>query len=254
MPLSCAAGRVLIVIPAFNEEQCLPGTLQELRRRLPDADVVVVDDGSADATASVAHDAGVPVLQLPFNLGVGGAMRAGFLHAHRNGFDVVIQLDADGQHDPSQVPELIRILVEQPADVVVGARFDGDGDYAARGPRRWAMFVLAKVVSRRTGVRLTDVTSGFRVAGPRAVALFAQQYPADYLGDTVESLLLAHAAGLRLCQQPVHMRSRNGGLPSTPPLRSTLYLLRALLVLVVFLARGRRLRRSAAVRAAHESR
>ena len=239
MPLTCAAGRVLIVVPAFDEEQCLPGTLAELHRCLPGADVVVVDDGSTDATAEVARAAGVPVLRLPFNLGVGGAMRAGFLHAHRNGFAAVIQLDADGQHDPAHVPTLLRTLDERGVDVVVGARFDGEGDYAARGPRRWAMYLLARVVSRRTGVRLTDVTSGFRVAGPRAVALFAQRYPADYLGDTVESLLLAHAAGLRLCQQPVRMRSRSGGLPSTPPLRSTLYLLRALLVLVVFLARGR---------------
>ena len=240
MPLTCSAGRVLIVVPAFDEEQCLPGTLAELRRCLPEADVVVVDDGSADATADVAQAAGVPVLRLPFNLGVGGAMRAGFLHADRNGFAAVIQLDADGQHDPAQVPVLLRTLDEQGVDVVVGARFDGEGDYPVRGPRRWAMYLLARVVSRRTGVRLTDVTSGFRVAGPRAVALFAQRYPADYLGDTVESLLLAHSAGLRLCQQPVRMRSRSGGAPSTPPLRSTLYLLRALLVLVVFLARGRR--------------
>jgi glycosyltransferase involved in cell wall biosynthesis len=172
-------------------------------------------------------------------------MRAGFLHAHRNGFAAVLQLDADGQHDPAQVPVLLEALDEQDVDVVVGARFDGEGDYVARGPRRWAMYLLAKVVSWRTGVRLTDVTSGFRVAGPRAVALFAQRYPADYLGDTVESLLLAHSAGLRLCQQPVRMRSRSGGLPSTSPLRSTLYLLRALLVLVVFLARGRSRRRSA---------
>jgi glycosyltransferase involved in cell wall biosynthesis len=236
---------VLIVVPALNEEQCLPGTLAELHRRLPGAEVVVVDDGSTDATAEVARAAGVPVLRLPFNLGVGGAMRAGFLHAHRNGFAAVVQLDADGQHDPAQVPTCCAAWTSRvwtswsaPASTARGT--------TRRGAARWAMYLLARVVSRRTGVRLTDVTSGFRVAGPRAVSLFAQRYPADYLGDTVESLLLAHSAGLLLCQQPVRMRSRSGGLPSTPPLRSTLYLLRALLVLVVFLARGRRSGRSVA--------
>jgi hypothetical protein len=130
-------------------------------------------------------------------------------------------------------------------DVVVGARFDGEGDYAPRAA------TLGDVPAGEGGQpphrRPPDGRDlGFRVAGPRAVSLFAQRYPADYLGDTVESLLLAHSAGLRLCQQPVRMRSRSGGLPSTPPLRSTLYLLRALLVLVVFLAAGRRSGRSVA--------
>ena len=246
MAVTCELGRVLLVVPAYDEQECLGGTLQELRFALPDVDVVVVDDGSRDATAAVAQAAGVPVLRLPFNLGVGGAMRAGFLHAQRNGYRVVVQVDADGQHDPTEVPALLAALVREGSDVVIGARFDGTGDYHVTGPRRWAMRLLASVVSRRTGVRLTDVTSGFRASGPRAVDLFAASYPADYLGDTVESLLLANAARLRVSQVPVAMRTRRGGVASTRPFRSTLLLLRALLVLAVFLARrpatGRRRR------------
>lgn len=227
------------MIPAFNEQECLPGTLLELRERLPEVDVLVVDDGSSDATAAAGQAMGVPVLRLPFNLGVGGAMRAGFLYAERNGFPVVVQVDADGQHDPAEIRTLLHALEDGAIDVVVGARFDGVGDYAVRGPRRWAMRLLSFVVSRRTGVRLTDVTSGFRASGPLAVALFSTRYPADYLGDTVESLLLAHTAGLRVRQVAVGMRTRRGGVPSTQAVRSSLYLLRALLVLVIFLARRR---------------
>ena len=235
--------KVLVVVPAYNEEACLPATLAAVRAAVPGTDVVVVDDGSRDSTVRLAHAGGADVLRLPFNLGVGAAMRAGFLYAHRAGYDAVVQVDADGQHDPVDIPRLVELLSE--ADVVIGARFDGTGDYAVTGPRRWAMRLLAAVVSRRTGARLTDVTSGFRVSGPRAVSLFAATYPADYLGDTVESLLIAGAAGLRVTQVPVAMHPRQGGVPSQRPFGSVLYLLRALLVLVVFLSRrGARRRRS----------
>jgi glycosyltransferase involved in cell wall biosynthesis len=226
----------LIVVPAYNEEGSLGVVLAELALVLPSCDVVVVDDGSSDRTRLEAQAMGVVVLSLPYNLGVGAAMRTGYQYAVRHGYRAVVQVDADGQHDPTGVPALLAGL--EHANIVIGARFAAGG-YRVRGPRRWAMRLLARVVSRVAGHRLTDVTSGFRAVDARALGLFASSYPADYLGDTVEALVLAARAGLVVDQVDVHMRCRQGGCPSQSVLRATLYLLRAVLALGLGLIRGR---------------
>jgi glycosyltransferase involved in cell wall biosynthesis len=169
------------------------------------------------------------VAELPVNLGVGGAMRLGFKYALAHGYSNVVQIDADGQHDPANVPALLAAL--DGADLVIGARFAGAGNYEARGPRRWAMRLLAHVLSRTTGTRLTDTTSGFKASGPRAVRLFASHYPAEYLGDTIEALVIASRAGCTVAQVPVSMRVRAGGQPSHAPLRAAGYLGRAFVAL-----------------------
>jgi len=229
--------RILVVLPAWNEAQSLPAVLREIADHLPDVGVLVVNDGSADRTSAVARAHGVQVLDLPFNLGVGGAMRAGFRYALAEGYDVVVQVDADGQHDPREVPRIIECLAR--ADIVIGARFADQGDYAVRGPRRWAMRVLAGVLSRLAGTRLTDTTSGFRAAGPRAIRLFAVHYPAEYLGDTIESLVIALRSGLTVEQVGVSMRERSAGRPSQRPIKAAIYLLRACLALGISLTRRR---------------
>ena len=232
-----AITRVLIVLPAWNEQEALPGVLDEVHAALPDMDVLVVNDGSSDRTSQVARECGAAVLDLPFNLGVGGAMRAGFKYAVREGYDALIQLDADGQHDPRNVGDLLVAARETGADVVIGARFAGTGSYQARGPRRWAMRSLSTVLSRLVGTRLTDTTSGFKLSGPRAVRLFAANYPAEYLGDTIESLVIAHRAGLSVRQVGVEMRPRSGGEPSQSPVKAAVFLARAGLALAVALTR-----------------
>jgi glycosyltransferase involved in cell wall biosynthesis len=231
-------GRVLIVVPAWNEEECVTRTVHEITAAVPAADIVVVDDGSTDSTSDRARVAGADVIELSYNLGVGGAMRAGFRYAVRHGYDAVVQVDADGQHDPSEIPVLLKQLAG--ADVVIGARFaDGDDTYAAHGPRRWAMAVLAVTLSRVAGTRLTDTTSGFRASGPSAMRLFAREYPVEYLGDTVESLVIAVRSGCRVAQVPVHMRPRRGGTPSHNPTKALIYLMRANLALALALVRRR---------------
>lgn len=223
-------------MPSYNEEESLPRVLEEVRDGVPQADVLVVNDGSTDRTAQVARAAGVLVLDLPLNLGVGGAMRAGFRFADRAGYDMAVQVDADGQHDPADVPRIVAELAEG-ADVVIGARFAGRGDYSVRGPRRWAMRVLAGALSRIAGTPLTDTTSGFRGSSRRAIELFAADYPAEYLGDTIESLVIACRAGLTVTQVGVHMRPRAGGAPSQGPFKAAVFLGRALLAMVIALSR-----------------
>jgi glycosyltransferase involved in cell wall biosynthesis len=228
--------RVLIVVPAWNEESCVTDTIHEIREAAPFVDIVVVDDGSVDRTAYRARQAGADVIELSYNLGVGGAMRAGFRYAERRGYDIVIQVDADGQHDPSEIKLLLDKLAEG-NDVVIGARFAERGDYKVRGPRRWAMVLIAKVLSWITGARLTDATSGFKASGKRAIALFAEHYPAEYLGDTIEALVIAARTRCRVAQVPVHMRERRGGVPSHSPVKSAVYLFRAVLALAMALVR-----------------
>lgn len=228
--------RVLIVVPAWNEQDAIGGTIAEIRECVPQADLLVIDDGSSDLTASRARAAGAIVCPLPFNLGVGGAMRTGYRYAQRHGYDAAVQIDADGQHDPRYLASLLEKL--DTADVVIGARFaTPDDPYKVRGPRRWAMVMLAWVLSRLAHTRLTDVTSGFRVSNRRAISLFATHYPAEYLGDTVESLVIAARAGCSIVQVPVTMRARVAGRASHSPVKAAIYLCRAIVALALALVR-----------------
>ncbi|SCG50842.1 glycosyltransferase family 2 protein [Micromonospora halophytica] len=227
--------RVLIIIPALNESGSIADVVGEVRGELPGVDVLVVDDGSTDRTAAVAAAAGARVAKLPYNLGVGGAMRLGYRYARDNGYDVAIQIDADGQHDPRYVPKLVDQLDE--VDLVIGARFAGEGDYSVRGPRRWAMVMLSLVLSRVAKTKLTDTTSGFRAANRRVIEMFAGWYPAEYLGDTVETLVHTARRGYTIRQVPVAMRKRMAGTPSHSPAKAMIYLGRAFAVLTLALIR-----------------
>ncbi|MEV0808717.1 glycosyltransferase family 2 protein [Micromonospora sp. NPDC050200] len=227
--------RVLIIIPALNESGSIADVVGEVRGELPGVDVLVVDDGSTDRTAAVAAAAGARVAKLPYNLGVGGAMRLGYRYARDNDYDVAIQIDADGQHDPRYVPKLVDLLDE--TDLVIGARFAGEGDYSVRGPRRWAMVMLSAVLSKVAKTKLTDTTSGFRAANRRVIEMFAGWYPAEYLGDTVETLVHTARRGYQIRQVPVAMRKRMAGTPSHSPAKAMIYLGRAFAVLTLALIR-----------------
>ncbi|MDL9980322.1 glycosyltransferase family 2 protein [Microbacterium sp. ASV49] len=233
-----APKRTLIIMPAWNESRNVGNTVREILDQRAGYDVIVVDDGSTDDTAQVARAAGAQVLALPFNMGVGGAMRTGFTYAQRHGYDQAIQVDADGQHDPREIPIVLSGL--EHSDISIGARFADKGDYQAHGPRRWAMVFLAAVLSRVAKTKLTDVTSGFRAANKRAIDQYVRYYPAEYLGDTVDSLVSAIHSGLTVSQIPVAMRARVHGKPSQNPVGSTIYLIRSVFALSLALMRGRR--------------
>ena len=227
------ASGVLIAIPAWNEQGSIATVIAKVREHLPQAGILVVNDGSTDSTASVATAAGATVVSLPFNVGVGGAMRTAFLYAQRHGFQALVQVDADGQHDPADLNRLIEGLSD--ADIVVGTRFHPESMYFVGGPRRWAMVLLSRALSRMAKSPISDPTSGFRSAGPRAIALFAVQYPAEYLGDTVGSLSIAIREHLTIREAPVTMYYRAIGRPSKNALWSALYLGRATLALIATL-------------------
>lgn len=229
------ASRVLIIMPAWNEEESVGNTVREVLGASRNFDVLVVNDGSTDRTATVATAAGATVLNLPFNLGVGGAMRAGFKYSDRLGYDRVIQVDADGQHDPKNIEDVLAGL--EVADISIGARFADRGNYEVSGPRRWAMVFLAKVISSLAKTKLTDVTSGFRAANRAAVKQYLDHYPAEYLGDTIDSLVVAIRSGYSVTQIPVEMRARQGGRPSHNPFKAAIYLGRSIFALLIALTR-----------------
>jgi glycosyltransferase involved in cell wall biosynthesis len=223
--------RVLVVIPAFQEQFSIAAVVAEVRSTAVGLDLLVVDDGSSDGTAARARSAGAQVVSAPFNMGVGAAVRVGMLYAVRNGYDAVVQVDGDGQHDARGVAVLVDALAR--ADVVVGSRFAGSDLSSTSRFRRVVMRMLARAVSLMCRTKLTDATSGFRAAGPRALGLLARHYPAEYLGDTIESLVIAHRAGLLIAEVPVAMRARSGGVPSQSLVRASLYFGRSLLVLLL---------------------
>lgn len=225
----------LVVIPALNERDTVGDVVRSVAEQTQ-ADVLVVDDGSCDDTAALAAAAGAQVLIMPFNVGVGGAMRTAFQFAQRRGYDAVIQVDADGQHEPADVQALIDALAAG-ANVVVGSRFPSGFETGA--VRRAGMKLLAWGTSALTGVRLTDATSGFRGADREAIDVFAARYPAEYLGDTAESLVVAARSGLKISEVPVRMYARQGGSPTHDTGRSLVYFGRVMLALIVAaMARG----------------
>jgi glycosyltransferase involved in cell wall biosynthesis len=223
-----------VVVPAWDEEETVGEVVGRIRAAgLP---VLVVDDGSSDATAERAEQAGGRVLRLPINLGVGGALRAGFRYAVRSGFDVVVVCDADGQHRPEQIGRLLEAMERTDADLVLGSRFAEDRGYP-KGVRGRAMRVLAAVTRRNCGVTVTDATSGFRAVRRPLLEMFAAQYPHEYLGDTVESLILAGRAGYRIVEDPVNIDARSSGPSSASDLAAAWFTVRVL-VAVALRSRG----------------
>ena len=208
----------LVLIPAYNEEAALPRTLDDLRASGLAVDVLVVDDGSSDSTSEIARKGHAEIVRLPFNLGVGAAVRVGLRWAQDHGYQRVVVFDADGQHDAASIATLFDALDH--ADVVVGSRFgEGAPPYEVSRLRRAAMRSLARTVRRLTGRPLTDVTSGLRAFDRPAIELLAREYPAEFLADTVEVLLVADYAGLEIAEVPVGMRPRRGAV--VEPGRST---------------------------------
>ena len=227
--------RRVAIVPALNEDATVGGVIDEIRAFDPGFDVVVVDDGSVDATAQVARAHGAFVLRLPFNLGIGGAMQAGYRFAAERGYDLAVQVDGDGQHDASQLGTILEPVLAGDADMVVGSRFAGAGAYRPPLLRRVGIGIFARVVSAVVGQRVTDTTSGFRAVNRLGIELFAADYPHDY--PEVEATVMVHKHRLRLREVPVAMRVRGGGRSSITAFRSVYYMAKVLIAIFIGLFR-----------------
>jgi glycosyltransferase involved in cell wall biosynthesis len=226
-----AALKRLAIVPAYNEEASIARVIDEIRVLDPVFDIVVVDDGSVDRTAAVASERDAYVVRLPFNLGIGGAMQTGYRFALEHGYDLAVQIDGDGQHDPRELPKILEPVLEGRADLVVGSRFGSDGAFRSSVVRRVGIRLFARVVSAVVGQRVTDTTSGFRVVNRRGIALFAADYPHDY--PEVEATVMCVKHKLRLAEVPVRMRERTGGQSSITAYRSVYYMTKVLLAIFV---------------------
>ncbi len=230
--------RGIAIVPAFREERAIGAVVAEIRATVPDLDVVVIDDGSNDGTAAVAHAAGAAVVRLPFNLGIGGAVQTGFKYALEHGYDHAVRLDGDGQHDPGELRKILAPMLAGEADIVVGSRFaDGGDTYRPPLARRLGIGLFARIVSLLVRQRVTDTTSGFQALNRRGILLFAHDYPHDY--PEVEATVMVIRHELRLLEVPVRMREREHGSSSITALRSAYYVVKVLLALFIGLFRRR---------------
>ncbi len=201
---------ILIIIPAHNEADNLPHVLPHLREIIPEADILVVDDHSTDATAAIARSLGAQVVRLPNNLGYGGAVQTGFRYGAEFGYDYAVMMDADGQHDPDSVPALLAPVLAGVCDVALGSRFKGRMTYHTSFIRRLGMKLFATITHILTGQEITDATSGFQAMNREVMRFFAEEnYPSDY--PDADTLIMLHFAGFRVQEEPVVMHERIAG-------------------------------------------
>jgi len=223
--------KTLVIIPAYNEEGSVGKVIEELGAILSKADILVVNDGCTDLTSEIAKIKGAIVLDLPFNLGIGGAMQAGYKYAYEKGYDIAIQVDADGQHDPKEIPKLLHALIEEKVDMVIGSRFLGNSEFKSSMMRRMGISIFSQVISTIAGQKITDPTSGFRAVNRKAIQLFASNYPQDY--PEPEAVVLLHQRDLKMGEVAVGMNKRYSGESSITKIRSVYYVVKVLLAIFV---------------------
>lgn len=222
---------ILVIIPAFNEASTIGAVIQDVRENMPEADIVVVNDGSWDSTVRIAEETGVSVVSHPYNLGIGATMQTGYKYAKLKGYDIAVQVDGDGQHQASQIKYLVEPLLRNEADIVVGSRFLGKGAYRPSIARATGINLFSRLVSVIIREKVTDTTSGFRAASMRCIDFFSRVYPDDY--PEVESLVLLHKKGFRIIEVPVEMSERTGGRSSITAAKSIYYMFKVLLAIFV---------------------
>ncbi|BFH64988.1 glycosyltransferase family 2 protein [Paenibacillus azoreducens] len=221
--------KILVIIPAYNEELSIRRVIKDIKQHMPAADILVINDGSTDQTASAASEAGAVVINMPFNVGIGGGMQTGYMYARDNGYDVAVQMDADGQHAAADLPHLIAEL--QGNDLVIGSRFLEETSYRSTFMRKVGIRFFSRLVSLVTKQKFTDTTSGFRAAGKRVIELYAEYYPIDY--PEVEAIVYLTSRKCKLAEVKVEMRPRQNGKSSITPVKSAYYMIKVTLSVLI---------------------
>jgi hypothetical protein len=228
--------RVLVILPAYDEAETIGEVISALRQEAPDYGIVVIDDGSRDNTPAVVRQfAGVNLVQLPYNLGIGGAMQTGYKFALRNGYDIAVQCDSDGQHPVDRIKDLVTHVENGDADMIIGSRYVSNTGYTPSVTRRVGKSILSRLVDAIVGSGITDTTSGFRAVNRKVISIFARQYPEDY--PEAEALVILHKSGLSAAEVPVEMRPRQGGRTSIRPPHAFYYMIKVALAIFIDLFR-----------------
>lgn len=223
--------RILVIIPAYNEEVVIGAVIKKVKHTAPWVDIVVINDGSRDLTAQKALDEGVKVLTLPYNLGIGGAMQTGYIYARNNHYDIAVQVDGDGQHDPFYLEKLVNEVENGNCDVVIGSRYIEETSYKSSRSRRLGMIFFSWLVMILTGWKIKDTTSGFRAVNRKVIEYFASCYPADY--PEVDVLVRLHKKGFKVSEASVEMLERQGGSSSITPIKSVYYMIKVSIALLI---------------------
>lgn len=221
----------LIIIPAYNESECIQQTVTDIIKKAPDFDYVVINDCSTDNTSEICHRNHFHIIDLPNNLGIGGAVQTGYLYAARNGYDIAVQVDGDGQHDPVFLNDMAQILEREDCDMVIGSRFLEKHGFQSSGIRRVGIRYFTYLIKVLTGRVITDPTSGLRMVNRRTLELFAKNYPKDY--PEPESVVAVLRNGGKVKEIPVVMRERSGGVSSISPIKSIYYMVKVSLAILV---------------------
>lgn len=223
--------KILIMIPAYNEEGCILELVRTLKAQHPDYDYVVINDCSTDSTRQILRENGLNFLDLPINLGIGGGVQSGYLYALENGYDVAVQMDGDGQHLPEYLPNLIAPIEAGEADAVVGSRFIDNQGFQSSFMRRLGIKILSGLIHMTTGMRIYDVTSGFRAVNRKGIELFSQRYAQDY--PEPEALIVSALYGLRTKEVPVVMKERAAGRSSISGFKNIYYMVKVSMAILV---------------------
>ena len=223
--------KALVIIPAYNEEMSVGKVIEDIKHHLPQVDILVVNDGSIDGTGDISREKGVWVLDHPYNMGIGATMQTGFLFAFQNDYDLAIQVDGDGQHDPKYLIELISPLLKKEANVVIGSRYLKEKGFKSSFLRRVGIRFFSILCYILSGERVTDPTSGFRAFDKKVVDFFSKEYPSDY--PEAESIILLHKKGFAFKEIPVIMKERQGGISSINLFKSVYYMVKVTLSMLI---------------------
>ena len=221
----------LIIIPAFNEQECIKDTVEMIRREAPDFDYVVINDHSTDNTLNILKQNQINYINLPANLGIGGAVQTGYLYAYENGYDTAVQVDADGQHDPKYLSMMLDTMKKENADMIIGSRFIENKGFQSTFARRIGITYFTKLIHMLTGTTITDPTSGLRMGNRKVIELFAKDYPRDY--PEPESIVALLKRGMKIKEVPVMMRERQGGVSSINLKKSVYYMVKVTIAILI---------------------